>query len=318
MTKSEARNANSLASLAWYRLWQRLLQFVAVLVYRVRYYGRENIPAGGGVLVVSNHQSHFDPPLVGIGCPRQMNYVARETLFRFAPFGWFIHSVGSIPIDRDGIGLSGIKESLRRLKRGEMVLIFPEGTRTRDGEIAPFRPGFTALAVRSGAAILPVAIDGGVSSLAALAEVSRPGPHPRPLRRAHYARRNCRPRRARVAGRSRAPRPPVPPAVKATWHCLTPGNRAGDNGAWSTAEHRHGNPRKTPCATAPKEQCLPGPPFTARPVPSSGTLRRDRCADLEPRTGCGLGGRRLRPAAGPEAIVGKGRSGHRLHRDGQR
>ena len=66
-------------------------------VYRVRYYGRENIPATGGVLVVSNHQSHLDPPLVGIGCPRQMNYVARETLFRFAPFGWFIHSVGAIP-----------------------------------------------------------------------------------------------------------------------------------------------------------------------------------------------------------------------------
>ena len=133
---------------------------MAVLVYRVRYYGRENIPAAGGVLVVSNHQSHFDPPLVGIGCPRRMNYVARETLFRFAPFGWLIHSVGAIPIDREGIGLGGIKESLRRLKRGEMVLIFPEGTRSRDGEIAPFRPGFTALAVRSGAAILPVAIDG--------------------------------------------------------------------------------------------------------------------------------------------------------------
>ena len=160
MTKSEARNPKSLPSVAWYHLWQRLLQFAAVLVYRVRYYGRENIPASGGVLVVSNHQSHLDPPLVGIGCPRPMNFVARETLFRFAPFGWFIHSVGSIPIDRDGIGLGGIKESLKRLKRGQMVLIFPEGTRTHDGEIAPFRPGFTALAVRSGAAILPVAIDG--------------------------------------------------------------------------------------------------------------------------------------------------------------
>ena len=112
------------------------------------------------MLVVSNHQSHFDPPLVGIGCRRQMNYVARDTLFRFPPFGWFINSVGAIPIDRDGIGLGGIKESLKRLKRGEMVLIFPEGTRTRDGEIAPFRPGFTALAARSNAAILPVAIDG--------------------------------------------------------------------------------------------------------------------------------------------------------------
>jgi 1-acyl-sn-glycerol-3-phosphate acyltransferase len=150
----------ALLSHLWYQLLQRSLQLVAVLVYRVRYTGRENIPAAGGVLVVSNHQSHLDPMLVGIGCPRRLNYVARETLFRFAPFGWLIHSVGAFPIDRDGIGLGGIKESLKRLKRGEMVLIFPEGTRSRDGRMAPFRPGFTALAVRSGAAILPVAVDG--------------------------------------------------------------------------------------------------------------------------------------------------------------
>ena len=130
----------------------------------MRYYGRENIPTSGGVLVVSNHQSHFDPPLVGMGVPRRMNYLARDTLFSFAPFRWLIHSVDAIPIDREGIGLSGIKESLRRLKRGEMVVVFPEGTRTRDGEIAPFRPGFTALASRSGAAILPVAIEGAFAA----------------------------------------------------------------------------------------------------------------------------------------------------------
>ena len=73
-------------SAALVRLLQRVLQLLAVLVYRVRYSGRQNIPAAGGVLVVSNHQSHFDPPLVGIGCPRRMNYVARDTLFRFRPF----------------------------------------------------------------------------------------------------------------------------------------------------------------------------------------------------------------------------------------
>ena len=150
----------SLHSRAWYQLLQRSLQLLAVVAYRARYSGRHNIPRQGGVLVVSNHQSHFDPPLVGIGSPRRLNYLARDTLFRFAPFGWLIHSVDAIPIDREGIGLGGIKESLRRLKRGEMVLVFPEGTRTHDGRIGPFRPGFTALAVRSKAAILPVAIDG--------------------------------------------------------------------------------------------------------------------------------------------------------------
>ena len=154
----------SLPNRLWYEFLKRILQFIAILGYRVRYSGLHNIPAEGGVLMVSNHQSHFDPPLVGIGCLRHVNYVARVTLFNFAPFGWLLYSVGSIPIDREGIGLGGIKESLKRLKRGEMVLIFPEGTRSPDGEIHPFRPGFTALAVRSKAAILPVAIDGAFAA----------------------------------------------------------------------------------------------------------------------------------------------------------
>jgi 1-acyl-sn-glycerol-3-phosphate acyltransferase len=150
----------SIFSRVWYRSLQAAVLLAATLLYRVRYVGRRNIPAVGGVLAVCNHQSHLDPPFVGAGCHRRMNYLARNTLFGFAPFAWLIHSVDAIPIDREGLGLSGIKESLRRLKRGEMVLIFPEGTRSADGEIAAFRPGFTALAVRSGASILPIAIDG--------------------------------------------------------------------------------------------------------------------------------------------------------------
>ncbi len=152
--------SHPLLNRAWYGFWRRVLQLAAVLVYRVRYSGRENVPAAGGVLVVSNHQSHFDPPLVGLGCPRQLHYIARETLFNFRPFGWVLKSVGGVPIDRDGFGLRGIKESLKLLKHGEMVVIFPEGTRTPNGELGPFRPGFTTLAARSKAAILPVAIDG--------------------------------------------------------------------------------------------------------------------------------------------------------------
>lgn len=149
-----------LLSRIWYNSLRGLLRLAAVLCWQVRHTGRENIPRQGGVLVISNHQSHLDPPLVGMGVGRRMNYLARKTLFHFRPLGWLIHSVDAIPIDREGIGLSGIKESLRRLKRGEMVVVFPEGARSADGEIQPFLPGVTTLAVRSRAAILPVAIDG--------------------------------------------------------------------------------------------------------------------------------------------------------------
>lgn len=135
-------------------------RLIAVVLFRIRVSGREHVPAAGGALVLSNHQSHFDPVLIGLACDRRLNYLARKTLFRFAPFRWLIQSLDAIPIDRDGLGLDGLKETLRRLKRGEMVLIFPEGTRTRDGEMAPIKPGFSALAKRGNVWLVPVAIEG--------------------------------------------------------------------------------------------------------------------------------------------------------------
>ena len=156
-------SAYSVLNRIHYEFWKYLIRSLSVPYFRIHYSGLKNIPPEGGVLAVSNHQSHLDPPLIGAGCPRRMNYLARETLFRFGPFGRFIYSVGAIPLDREGVGLSGIKESLKRLKRGEMLLVFPEGTRTPDGEIKRFKPGFTTLAVRSKAAILPVAIEGAIA-----------------------------------------------------------------------------------------------------------------------------------------------------------
>ena len=149
-----------LAQWCWYELLKDLIYIGAVLVYRIRYWGRGNIPRRGPILMVANHQSHLDPPFIGAGCPRHINFLARQTLFDIPVLGKIIATVNAIPLDREGVGLHGIKESLRRLKRGEGLMVFPEGTRTPDGEIAKFRPGFTALAVRTGAAIVPTAIEG--------------------------------------------------------------------------------------------------------------------------------------------------------------
>ncbi len=131
-----------------------------MLHYGVRFFGRHNMPDEGGVMVVSNHQSHFDPPLIAAALHRQLNFLARKTLFKFSPFAWLIDYLDAIPLDTNGIGFEGIKECLRRLRRGEMVLIFPEGARCFDGQIAEFMPGSLTLAQRAKAAILPVAIDG--------------------------------------------------------------------------------------------------------------------------------------------------------------
>jgi 1-acyl-sn-glycerol-3-phosphate acyltransferase len=111
-------------------------------------------------LVLSNHQSNLDPVLIGLACDRRLNYLARDTLFGFAPFRWLINSLDAIPIDREGLGLAGLKETLRRIRDGEMVLMFPEGTRTSDGELRSLRPGFCAVARRAGVPLVPVALDG--------------------------------------------------------------------------------------------------------------------------------------------------------------
>jgi 1-acyl-sn-glycerol-3-phosphate acyltransferase len=146
------------------RMWHEFLKFVArvtaVSVFQIRHRGRQFLPHSGGGLVLSNHQSNLDPILIGLGCPRRLNYVARQTLFRFAPLRWLINSLDAIPIDREGSGFGGLKETLKRLKRGELVLLFPEGTRTPDGEVHAMKLGFCAIAKRCGVPLIPVALDG--------------------------------------------------------------------------------------------------------------------------------------------------------------
>jgi 1-acyl-sn-glycerol-3-phosphate acyltransferase len=132
----------------------------SVAVFNMRCHGRDKVPARGGALMLSNHQSHLDPLLVGLASDRRLNYVARKTLFRFAPFRWLIRSFDAFAIDREGSGLEGLKETLKRLKRGEIVLLFPEGTRTPDGRVHPIKPGFCAVARRARVPIVPAAMDG--------------------------------------------------------------------------------------------------------------------------------------------------------------
>ena len=143
-----------------YRLTQFFVRAIGTLVFGLRVFGAEHWPTEGGSLVCSNHQSYFDPVIVGSCCNRRLNYLARESLFQFFLFGWLIKWFDAIPLQREGIGIGGLKETMKRLKRGESVLIFPEGTRTLDGELQPPQPGFCVLARRCRVPIIPVALDG--------------------------------------------------------------------------------------------------------------------------------------------------------------
>ena len=143
-----------------YRLTQWFVRITSWLLFRMRSTGQAEIPTQGGALLCANHQSFFDPVLIGSFCPRSMNYVARETLFEVPVLRGLMHWYNAIPIQRDGIGIGGIKETLKRLKKQEMVLIFPEGTRTTNGDVGKIKSGFCALARRGKVPIVPVGLDG--------------------------------------------------------------------------------------------------------------------------------------------------------------
>ena len=135
-------------------------RLAGVVIFRMRCKGRENIPASGPLLVCANHQSFLDPVIVGLAFNRRLNSLARQSLFRFAPFRLLIQFLDAIPLDRDGLGLAGLRESMRRIRRGECILFFPEGTRTPDGSVMPLQPGFCALARRGNVTGVPVGFDG--------------------------------------------------------------------------------------------------------------------------------------------------------------
>jgi 1-acyl-sn-glycerol-3-phosphate acyltransferase len=143
----------------WYRLVRGffLITWRAYLGFRCR--GAAVVPDAGPVLLVSNHQSYLDPLLIPTTCRRRLRFMARDTLFKGIQ-GWFIGSLGAIPVDRDGTALSGVKQTLKCLGSGQAVLLFPEGTRSETGELQPLKPGFLSLVRRKQPTIVVVALDG--------------------------------------------------------------------------------------------------------------------------------------------------------------
>ncbi len=133
---------------------------IFLLYFRYRVFNPERVPASGSVILASNHASFIDPPLVGAGLYRSINYLARESLFRFPIVGWVLRNVNAVPVDRDGGGAKGLKAILDRLLKGGGIVLFPEGTRTRDGKLQPARSGIGLTVIKSDAPVIPVRVFG--------------------------------------------------------------------------------------------------------------------------------------------------------------
>ena len=139
-----------------YRIAWTCFRVMYATYFRWRVFGAENVPSSGGVILASNHASFLDPPLVGSGLRRDINYLGRESLFRYPGIGALLRSWNSVPVDRDGGGAKGLKIILGRLLAGGGIILFPEGTRTRDGRLQPARSGIGLIVIKSQAPVVPV------------------------------------------------------------------------------------------------------------------------------------------------------------------
>ncbi len=140
------------------------LTFVWFLVcYRYRAFGVHHVPLTGPVLMVSNHQSFLDPILIGLPMSRRRFFaLARKTLWDTRGFGWLISGLNAIPVDQEsGTGdLKAMRNCIEILKRGEAMMIFPEGARTLSGKTEPFETGTMLLIKRAKPTVVPVALEG--------------------------------------------------------------------------------------------------------------------------------------------------------------
>jgi len=144
----------------WWRLSQGLSRVGANTFWKFRAFGLENVPRSGGVLLASNHQSFLDPVLVAMVLSREMHFMARRTLFRNPVLRVIIAGYNAFAIERDTADVKGVKEAIARLEAGNILLVFPEGTRTGDGSIGRMKPGIGMLAERAAVPIVPVLIEG--------------------------------------------------------------------------------------------------------------------------------------------------------------
>lgn len=148
-----------------YVLLRFLSAVLAKILLRPKVFGRENIPKDGGFIIASNHLSYLDPILLGIACPRKLNYMAKKDLFDNPLFGWLLRKIKVFPVRRKSADLSSIKEAIRRLERGEGLLLFPEGTRTSDGKHAKPLGGVGFLASKAFVPVIPAFVKGTEKAL---------------------------------------------------------------------------------------------------------------------------------------------------------
>ena len=144
----------------WYRFCRSLFRVYFRLYHRGKIYNAERLPRDGTVILAGNHMSFLDPPFFGLACEREAFYLARDTLFRNPIAGWVLRSWNCVPINRDRGDIGATRAVLRLLNEGKAVLMFPEGTRSKDGQLQEPHAGVGMIVARAQCKILPMRIFG--------------------------------------------------------------------------------------------------------------------------------------------------------------
>jgi 1-acyl-sn-glycerol-3-phosphate acyltransferase len=159
-----------------YSLAVNLTRFTACNLFGLQIYGRENLIEEGPALLAMNHQSYLDPPLAAVCCDREIHFLARKNLFDLPILGRLLHHLNVIGLDRDGADMSALKTVIRLLKNGGSTIVFPEGTRTQDGQLGPARPGIGLIIAKSLAPVVPMRVFGAYDAFPRTAKFPRRAP----------------------------------------------------------------------------------------------------------------------------------------------
>ncbi len=156
-----------------YQLIRIFLYIFFKIFNRLVVIGGENIPKNGGVIVVANHLSYLDPPVLGVALQRRPTYIAKEGLFHIPFIGGIVRAC-CFPVKRDKPQPSIIKEAVTRLKRGGVLVLFPEGHRSAYGEFLDVKRGVGMIAGKSAVPVVPTLIKGTDKALPVGAKLIRP------------------------------------------------------------------------------------------------------------------------------------------------
>src|SRR4051794_34895756 len=157
LSRARTRGVNPLV----YWLMRAVLQPFFLVYFRLSRMGREHVPASGAAILASNHRSFLDPFVIAVMARRPIYFMAKKELFLFHPVvSWLLSSLGAFPIDRGASDQESMATARAILDRGDIVLMFPEGTRTRPGSLGRPKRGVGRLALETGAPVVPVAVIG--------------------------------------------------------------------------------------------------------------------------------------------------------------